>query len=44
MDIQDENELRNILLKTKKRLNFILEYFQKKGPLKKEMNITIKIQ
>ena len=36
MDIQDENELRNILLKTKKRLNFILEYFQKKGPLKKE--------
>jgi len=36
MDIQNENELRNILLKTKKRLNFILEYYQKKGPLKKE--------
>ena len=36
MDIQDANDLNQILIKTKQRLNFILEYYQKKGPLKKE--------
>ena len=36
MNIQGENDLKNIIEKANQRLKFILNFYQKKGPLKKE--------
>ena len=36
MNIQGANDLKNIIEKANQRLKFILNFYQKKGPLKKE--------